>query len=75
MKRLSVREMRAELTNLEQLLGREGEVLITRRGKAIARLLPVRSSKTMPSHAELRSSMPRLKTGSERLVRADRDER
>jgi hypothetical protein len=49
--------------------------LITRRGKAIARLLPVRSTKAMPSHAELRSSMPLLKTGSERLVRADRDER
>lgn len=75
MKRLSVREVRAELTSLDKLLGREGEVLITRRGKAIARLLPVRSAKTIPSHAALRASMPRLKTGSERLVRSDRDER
>ncbi len=75
MKRLSVREMRAELTRLEELLGKEGEVLITRRGNAIARVLPVRSTKAMPSHAELRASMPRLKIGSERLVRADRDER
>lgn len=75
MKRLSVREVRAELTSLDKLLGREGEVLITRRGKAIARLLPVRSAKTIPSHAALRASMPRLRTGSERLVRTDRDER
>jgi antitoxin (DNA-binding transcriptional repressor) of toxin-antitoxin stability system len=75
MKRLSIREVRAELTSLDKLLGREGEVLITRRGKAIARLLPVRSAKTIPSHAALRASMPRLKTGSERLVRTDRDER
>lgn len=75
MKRLSVREVRAELTSLEKLLGKEGEVLITRRGKAIARLLPVRSAKAIPSHAALRASMPRLKIGSERLVRTDRDER
>lgn len=46
MKRLSVSEIRAELTRLDKLLGREGEVLITRRGKAIARLLAVRSAKT-----------------------------
>ena len=75
MKRLSVREVRAELTRLDKLLGKEGEVLITRRGKAIARLLPVRSAKAMPSHAALRAAMPRLKIGSERLVRTDRDER
>lgn len=75
MKRLSVREVRAELTTLDKLLGKEGEVLITRRGKAIARLLPVRSSKAVPSHAALRASMPRLKAGSERVIRADRDER
>jgi antitoxin (DNA-binding transcriptional repressor) of toxin-antitoxin stability system len=54
MKRLSVREVRAEVTNLDELLGKEGEVLITRRGKAIARLLPVRSAKAIPSHAALR---------------------
>lgn len=68
MKRLSVREVRAQLASLDKLLGREGEVLITRRGKAIARLLPVRSAKTVPSHAALRASMPRLKIGSERRL-------
>jgi hypothetical protein len=29
----------------------------------------------MPSHADLRSSMPRLKKGSEEHVRSERDER
>jgi hypothetical protein len=29
----------------------------------------------MPSHADLRSSMPRLKKGSEEHVRTERDER
>ena len=75
MKRLSVREVRAELTTLDKLLGKEGEVLITRRGKAIARLLPVHASKPVRSHAALRALMPRLSTGSERLIRADRDKR
>jgi antitoxin (DNA-binding transcriptional repressor) of toxin-antitoxin stability system len=75
MKRLSVREIRTELTNLEELLGREGEVLIVRRGRAIARLLPVRSAKPIPSHAALRASMPRLTTGSEHSIRTDRDDR
>jgi antitoxin (DNA-binding transcriptional repressor) of toxin-antitoxin stability system len=75
MKRLSVREVRAELTSLDKLLDKEGEVLITRRGKVIARILPVRSSKAVPSHAALRALMPKLKSGSERLVRAGRDER
>jgi antitoxin (DNA-binding transcriptional repressor) of toxin-antitoxin stability system len=74
MKRLSVREVRAGLTSLEKLLGKEGEILITRRGKAIARLLPARSDKAMPSHAALRASMPRLKRPSAPLIRADRDE-
>jgi antitoxin (DNA-binding transcriptional repressor) of toxin-antitoxin stability system len=42
MKRLSVREVRAELSTLEELLVKEGEVVITRHGRAIARLLPLR---------------------------------
>jgi hypothetical protein len=29
----------------------------------------------MPSHADLRESMPRLKQGSEKHIRAERDER
>jgi antitoxin (DNA-binding transcriptional repressor) of toxin-antitoxin stability system len=75
MKRLSIREVRAALKNLEELLEKEGEVLILRRGRAIARLLPVHSAKAMPSHAALRASMRPLKTGSERAIRADRQER
>lgn len=75
MKSVSIREVRAELAQLDELLLREGEVVVTRRGRPIARLLPVRSQRAMPSHAELRSSMPRLRTGSERLVRTERDER
>lgn len=75
MKNLSIREVRKELAQLDDLVAREGEVVVTRRGKPIARLLPMRSKLRMPSHADLRASMPRLKKGSEQHLRAERDER
>ena len=75
MKKLSIREVRKELTQLDELVSREGEVVVTRRGQPIARLLPLRSKRRMPSHADLRASMPRLKKGSEKYVREERDER
>jgi prevent-host-death family protein len=75
MKKLSIREVRKELAQLDELVSREGEVVVTRRGQPIARVLPLRSKKKMPSHAELRASMPRLKRGSEKHIRAERDER
>lgn len=75
MKTLSIREIRKELAHLDELVKSEGEVVVTRRGRQIARLLPLRSKRQMPSHAELRASMPRLKKGSEKHVRAERDER
>lgn len=75
MKSLSIREVRKELAQLDELVSREGEVVVTRRGQPIARLLPMRNKLTMPSHADLRASMPRLKKGSERHIRSERDER
>jgi len=75
MKSLSVREVRKELAQIDELVSREGEVVVTCRGKPIARLLPLRSKRRMPSHADLRASMPRLKNGSEKLIRSERDER
>jgi len=75
MKNLSIREVRKELAQLDELVLREGEVVITRRGQPIARLLPLRSKRRMPSHADLRASMSRLKKGSEKHIRTERDER
>jgi antitoxin (DNA-binding transcriptional repressor) of toxin-antitoxin stability system len=75
MKQLTVREIRSKLPRLDELLSREGEIVITRWGKPIARVLPVRSVRRMPSHADLRARVPRLLRGSEIYVRADRDER
>jgi len=75
MKNLSIREIRRELAQLDELVSREGEVVVTRRGQPIARLLPLHSKQPMPSHADLRASMPRLKHGSERHIRTERDQR
>jgi prevent-host-death family protein len=75
MRSVSVREMRTALPRLEQLLAEEGEIVITRNGKPVARVLPTRSARPIPSHADLRSRMPRLEVGSEVRIRQDRDER
>ena len=75
MKKLSIRQARESLGNLDRLLAEEGEMTITRRGEEIARVVPVAGRKPIPSHAALRRSMPRMRKGSERLVREDRDAR
>lgn len=72
---ISVREMRAALPELERLLEREGEIVITRRGKAVARILPTAPEGGIPSRAGLRRQMRRLEVGSEVLIREDRDAR
>jgi antitoxin (DNA-binding transcriptional repressor) of toxin-antitoxin stability system len=74
MKTLSIREMREALGQLDQLVEHEGELIITRRGRAIARVLPFKAQRVMPSHAEHRSRMPRL-SPSAKLIREDRDAR
>lgn len=40
MRSISVREMRTVLPRIEELLAEAGEVLITRHGKPVARVLP-----------------------------------
>jgi antitoxin (DNA-binding transcriptional repressor) of toxin-antitoxin stability system len=74
MKTLSIREMRGALGRLDEILERENEVIIARRGKAIARLLPMRPRRRMPSQADLRAQMPRLSASAD-LIREDRNER
>jgi len=75
MKAISIREMRGELGHLDRIVDEEGEVIVTKHGKPIARLLPLKGTRTMPDHAHLRAQMPILKTPSSRFLRKDRDER
>ncbi len=53
----------------------EGKVTITKRDKAMARVIELVRGKPIPSRSRLRKKMPRMKTGSEKLVRKDRDAR
>jgi prevent-host-death family protein len=75
MRTVTIRQLRAALPGLDRLVAKEGEVLVTRRGRPLARLLPVRSVRLMPSNAALRASMRRLSVPSEVLIRQDRDGR
>lgn len=75
MKQVSVREIRSVLTRLDEVLATEGELVITRHGKPIARVLPPSADAPVPSHADFRKTMPPLTVGSEAHVRADRDGR
>lgn len=78
MKNINIREIRQELSHLDELLAREGEVILTRHGKPIARVLPIAQESgtlRLPSLKWLRDKMPCQEIGSEVLIREDRDAR
>jgi prevent-host-death family protein len=75
MKELNIREMRANIGRLDELVAAEGELIISRRGQPIARVLPMSPQRNRPVHADLRQRMPPLQTPSSDLIRAERDER
>ena len=74
-KELNIREMRASLGQMAELVATEGELVIRRRGEPIARVLPITSQRRLPSHADLRQRMPLLQAPSADLIRNERDER
>ncbi len=75
MKNLTIREARQALSHLDHILDAEGEVTITKRGRAVARLVQVGRRKPIPSHRDLREKMTPMRKGSDKLVREDRDAR
>ena len=75
MKELNVRQMRESIGKLDTLVEAEGELIIRRRGKAIARVLPVSRQRRRPDHRDLRARMSQLSTASSDLIREERDER
>jgi prevent-host-death family protein len=75
MREMTVREVRAALGRLDDLLRQEGEVVITRHGTPVARIVPLSGARELPTHRELRQAMPQLNVSSGELVREDRDER
>ena len=75
MKEISVREMRASIGRLDELVLEAGELVISRYGKPIARVLPMPGRGARPDHANLRAQIPFLPEPSEALIRAERNER
>ena len=75
MKEISVQEMRALLSRLEEELRKEGELVLTRRGKPIARIQPLEQAMPRPSHADLRKTLGRRLAPSVSIIREERDGR
>jgi antitoxin (DNA-binding transcriptional repressor) of toxin-antitoxin stability system len=75
MKELSIRDAREQLSSIEELVAKEGEIVLTRRGKAVARILPLSGPRKLPSCRALRAKLPALSQGSEALIRDERDQR
>ena len=75
MREFNVREMRAAIGQLDKLVDEAGEIVVSRRGRAIARILPVAGARRRPDHADLRARTPQLRGPSAELIRAERDER
>ena len=73
MRTMSIRELRDSLSFIGEIADREGEVVLTRHGRPLARLVSLSPTCHAPSHADLRAGMPYLSVPSEQLVRADRD--
>ena len=75
MKKLSIREARQSLSHLDRLLAVEEEVMITRRGDPIAKVVQVGKKRPIPSHCDLRDGLKRISERREFLVSKDSDER
>ena len=77
MSTFSIAEAKARLSELLKRAEKGEEVLITRRGKPVAKLAPVRTTRPGIDFARLRAlraTMPMAKTPADKLVRKIRDE-
>jgi antitoxin (DNA-binding transcriptional repressor) of toxin-antitoxin stability system len=75
MRNLNIREMRNLLGQLDSLVEKEQELIVTRNKQAIARILPVKPLKPRPTHTKLRELQQVSKLSSADLIRQDRDDR
>ncbi len=76
MAKVNVREAREQLPDLLDRVEHGEEVIVVRRGKPVARLVPVEHmAKRLPSLSSFRQSIGSKGTSSVDLVRRERDER
>lgn len=75
MKILTIREAREGLSHPEQMFADGDEVVVVRRGEAVARILPVRSRRSLRSLAGFLASQPMQPVSSETLLAEEREDR
>lgn len=75
MRTVSVAEAKVHLSEILNQVETGQEILITRRGRPVARLATVRKAfKPLPPLSGFRASMPKSKTPSVEIIRKMRDE-
>lgn len=76
MKTVTIREAREGLSHPDQLFADGDEVIVTRRGEPVARILPIAPAKPkFRSLAAFRASQPLQTVPSEVLIAEDREDR
>ena len=70
---MSIRQLRDSLSSLGEIVEKDREILITRHGRVLAKLMAPGPSRSAPSHSGLRAGMPYLSVPSEELVRQERE--
>jgi prevent-host-death family protein len=77
MKKAGIREARQNLSVLIEEVKKGREVIITERGKPVARLAPLekRSRRPFPDLTEFRKRMPRLDPPLSQTIIEDREDR
>jgi len=75
MQTVSVAEAKAHLSEVLSRVEAGEEVVITRRGRQVARLAPIRKTlQPVPSLAKFRASLPAARKSAAKIIRQMRDE-
>lgn len=75
MKTLTIREAREGLSHPEQMFADNDEVIVTRRGEPVARILPVAPKPGLRSLKEFLAGQPVQTVPSEAVLAEDREDR
>jgi len=75
MRTVTIREAREGLSHPEQLFANDDEVIVTRHGEPVARILPITPKPSLGSLRNFLASQPMQSVPSEALLAADREDR
>ncbi|MHB1359161.1 MAG: type II toxin-antitoxin system Phd/YefM family antitoxin [Rhodocyclaceae bacterium] len=75
MRTITIREAREGLSHPELLFADNDEVIVTRRGEPVARILPIKPQLRLHSLKSFLASQPMQTIPSETLIAEDREDR